>query len=102
MSQAERNFYTLTERMATLEAKEKDLRTITMDGFAEMRTKFQWVEDGFARMDKEFQLVHKKFAQHEEQIDFLAVELVNRTDRLEKKFDAMAAKIDLIYKALAI
>lgn len=97
MSQIE---YTL--RMATLEAKEKELRTI--------------VTDGFSRMDQ-------KFAEHEDQIDTLAIEVQNlrtemnqRFDRVDHRFDqmdyrflkienrlnSMDPKLDLILNALAI
>lgn len=88
-----------TLRMATLEAKEKDLRTIVIDGFAQVR---------------------EQLNAHEEQIDTLAIEVQslrtemhkgfdrvdNRIDRLEKKmdskFDAVHGKLDLILNALAL
>lgn len=70
-----------TLRMASLEAKEKELHTIVIDGFSEMRAKFSQVD---------------------EQIDFLAVELVTRTDRLEKRMEKMDRKLDLILNALAV
>ncbi len=107
-------------RMATLEAKEKDLRTIVTDGFIRMDNEFQWVRDNFARMDAKFveidnnfQWVRQRFTQVDEQIDLLALELVTRTDRLEakmdkgfadvyRKMDKGFAKIDRICEALNI
>lgn len=89
-------------RMAKIEAKEKDLRTVVTDGFAEMRdkfakvdTQFQWVRDGFATMNH-------KFKQVDDQIDLLATEMVLRTDRLEKRMDKIDGKLDRIMQALAI
>lgn len=70
--------------MATLEAKEKDLRTI--------------VTDGFARMDSEFKSVRKemreRFAEHEEQIDTLAVSLNNMHEEMNQRFGRLETRVD--------
>ncbi len=88
-----------TLRMATLEAKEKELRTIVTDGFVSMETQFSEVRN--------------QLNAHEEQIDTLAIEVQSlrsemnqRFDKLEKKMDnkldTVHGKLDLILNALAL
>lgn len=65
----------LEETMAYLEAKEKDLRTIVIEGFESI--------------DAQFSEVHKVLKGHDELIDTLAIEMHEKTKKIDTKLDIL-------------
>ena len=80
--------------MSVLQGKEKDLRTITTDGFAKTDNFYSWVRNQFEQTNQRFVAIDKHFESIEDQIDTLAVATNHRFDGLEGRLDKLDGRVD--------